>query len=133
MAGRADRAGACQGSEQFPQRDELDAFLKENSIPGIAGIDTRALTKILRGSGTMNGMITTEEYPDLEETLPRGDDGLRDAAGVHKKRAADQQPFALQAGIACRQIFLSSLNAGGRTRTAGIPFFQKRKLLACSF
>lgn len=71
MAGRADHAGACQGSEQFPQRDELDAFHKENSIPGIAGIDTRALTKIPRGSGTMNGMITTEEYPDLEEAVSR--------------------------------------------------------------
>lgn len=49
----------------------LDAFLKENGIPGIAGIDTRALTKILRGSGTMNGMITTEEYPNLEEVVSR--------------------------------------------------------------
>jgi len=45
--------------------------LKENDIPGIAGIDTRALTKILRDKGTMNGMITTDEQYELEKVLPR--------------------------------------------------------------
>ena len=39
----------------------IQDFLKEQDIPGIAGIDTRALTKILREKGTMNGMITTDE------------------------------------------------------------------------
>ncbi len=39
----------------------LDAYLKENGIPGISGIDTRKLTKIIRNSGTMNGVLTTEE------------------------------------------------------------------------
>ena len=43
----------------------------KNDIPGIAGIDTRALTKILREKGTMNGMITTCEYEDLSEVLPK--------------------------------------------------------------
>ena len=43
----------CQGT--------IQDFLKEHDIPGIAGIDTRALTKILREKGTMNGMITTDE------------------------------------------------------------------------
>ena len=38
----------------------IQDFLTKNDIPGIAGIDTRALTKILREKGTMNGMITTE-------------------------------------------------------------------------
>ncbi|MDE7325554.1 MAG: carbamoyl phosphate synthase small subunit [Lachnospiraceae bacterium] len=49
----------------------LDTFLKEKGVPGIAGIDTRALTKILRVSGTMNGMITTKEYGDLSEPIAR--------------------------------------------------------------
>ena len=49
----------------------LQQFLEENNVPGIAGIDTRALTKILREKGTMNGMITTREYPDVAEILPR--------------------------------------------------------------
>ena len=38
---------------------DLDGFLKQHKIMGIEGIDTRALTKILRDSGTMLGIITT--------------------------------------------------------------------------
>ena len=49
----------------------IQDFLKEHDIPGICGIDTRALTKILRDKGTMNGMITTDENYDLDEILPR--------------------------------------------------------------
>lgn len=49
----------------------IQEFLAENDVPGIAGIDTRALTKILREKGTMNGMITTDEQYDLEQILPK--------------------------------------------------------------
>ena len=49
----------------------IQDFLKEHDIPGICGIDTRALTKILRDKGTMNGMIMTDEDYDLDEILPR--------------------------------------------------------------
>ncbi len=49
----------------------IQQFLEENNVPGIAGIDTRALTKILREKGTMNGMITTNENYHLDEILPR--------------------------------------------------------------
>ena len=49
----------------------IQEFLAENDIPGIAGIDTRALTKLLREKGTMNGMITTDENYSVEEILPK--------------------------------------------------------------
>lgn len=49
----------------------LQQFLEENGVPGIAGIDTRALTRILREKGTMNGMITTNEHYNMEEIIPR--------------------------------------------------------------
>ena len=49
----------------------IQDYLKKYDIPGIAGIDTRALTKILREKGTMNGMITTNENYNLEELLPQ--------------------------------------------------------------
>ncbi|HIS26632.1 MAG TPA: carbamoyl phosphate synthase small subunit [Candidatus Pullilachnospira intestinigallinarum] len=55
----------------FRSEDTIQNFLKRFDIPGIAGIDTRALTKILREKGTMNGMITTDENFDLEEVIPR--------------------------------------------------------------
>ena len=49
----------------------IQQFLQENHVPGIAGIDTRALTKILREKGTMNGMITTDEKYRLDDVIPR--------------------------------------------------------------
>ena len=55
----------------FRSGDTIEHFLKEQDIPGISGIDTRALTKILREKGTMNGMITTNGEYDLEEVKER--------------------------------------------------------------
>ena len=56
-------------ASNFRKQGDLDTFLKEQDIPGIGGLDTRALTKILREKGTMNGMITTNENFDKEEVL----------------------------------------------------------------
>ena len=55
----------------FRSEGTIQEFLKRYDIPGIAGVDTRALTKILREKGTMNGMITTNEQYDLDEILPK--------------------------------------------------------------
>ena len=55
----------------FRSEDTIQNFLKEHDIPGICGIDTRALTKILREKGTMNGMITAKEYTDFSEPIKR--------------------------------------------------------------
>ncbi len=49
----------------------IQDFLKKYDIPGIAGVDTRALTKILREKGIMNGMITTNENYDLDEVISK--------------------------------------------------------------
>lgn len=55
----------------FRSVDTIQHFLEKYDIPGICGIDTRALTKILREKGTMNGMITTHAYEDLSEPIGR--------------------------------------------------------------
>ncbi len=55
----------------FRSVDTIQNFLLKYDIPGICGIDTRALTKILREKGTMNGMITVNEYADLSKPLAR--------------------------------------------------------------
>lgn len=49
----------------------LGEVLESCGVPGICGIDTRALTKLLREKGTMNGMITTDGDYCLEEILPK--------------------------------------------------------------
>ncbi|RKD31011.1 carbamoyl phosphate synthase small subunit [Lacrimispora algidixylanolytica] len=55
----------------FRSEGTIQHFLEENNIPGISGIDTRALTKILREKGTMNGMITTDEGFNLDDVISR--------------------------------------------------------------
>ncbi|WP_206207663.1 carbamoyl phosphate synthase small subunit [Virgibacillus indicus] len=50
----------------FRNEESLDSYLKANNIPGISGIDTRKLTKIIRSYGSMNAMIADEGEP-LEE------------------------------------------------------------------
>lgn len=50
----------------------IQEFLEKYEIPGIEGIDTRALVRILREKGTMNGYITTNEnikYEDIKAKL----------------------------------------------------------------
>ena len=44
-------------ARNFRAKDTLDSFLKKWKIPGIAGIDTRALTKRLRDKGAQRGVI----------------------------------------------------------------------------
>jgi carbamoyl-phosphate synthase small subunit len=58
-------------NSNFRSKGSIQDFLKEQDVPGIAGIDTRALTKLLREKGTMNGMITTDENYDLDVVLKK--------------------------------------------------------------
>ncbi len=71
MAGWIYCKRTFQSTSNFRCEDTIQNFLKRFDIPGIAGIDTRALTKILREKGTMNGMITTDENYDLDAIIPR--------------------------------------------------------------
>lgn len=49
----------------------LDSYLKEQGITGIQGVDTRAITRILRNQGTMNGMITCAEDFCIRDLLTK--------------------------------------------------------------
>ena len=52
----------------------LNEYMVKNNIPGIQGIDTRALTKKLRVRGSMNGYLTTEQDVSEEEALEKARD-----------------------------------------------------------
>ena len=58
----------CDYPSNFRNEETLDSFLKAKKIPGISGIDTRKLTKIIREHGTMKAMITSTER-SLNEVL----------------------------------------------------------------
>lgn len=58
---------ACENPSNFRCEETVDAFLKEENVVGIAGVDTRMLTQMIRDGGVLNAVITTEEgEPDWD-------------------------------------------------------------------
>ncbi len=55
----------CRQPSNFRSQYDLDAFLKRQGVPGICGVDTRALTQRIRESGVMNAMISDHVPDDL--------------------------------------------------------------------
>lgn len=55
----------------FRSNCTIQEFLEKQDITTITGVDTRALTKILREKGTMRGMVTTNSNYNLEEVTTR--------------------------------------------------------------
>jgi carbamoyl-phosphate synthase small subunit len=70
----------------------LAEYLEQNGIPGIQGLDTRALTKKLRVRGALNGFISTKEVTDAEAVKQAREwPGL---VGVdYVKEVTHKQPF----------------------------------------
>ncbi|MDD6807618.1 MAG: carbamoyl phosphate synthase small subunit [Oscillospiraceae bacterium] len=57
----------CDAPSNFRSEKDLNTFLKEEGVPGIYGIDTREITKIIREHGVMNAIICNEIPKDLTE------------------------------------------------------------------
>lgn len=75
----------CDFPSNFRNEMTLDDFLKQQGVVGLCGIDTRALTKILRNSGVMKGVImkgepTGEEVKKLMSQLDNSDVIMRTTA-----------------------------------------------------
>ena len=56
----------CEAPSNFRTDCDLDTFLKEQGVPGLWGVDTRELTRIIRQHGVMNATICDEVPADLE-------------------------------------------------------------------
>jgi hypothetical protein len=72
----------------------LTDYLQEQGVPGIQGIDTRALTRKLRVCGAMKGLISTEDLSESEAV-----EQARAVAGLDRRRLCEgsltrQEPFA---------------------------------------
>lgn len=59
----------CESPSNWRSAETLDQYLKRYDIVAIEGIDTRALTKILRNKGTMNGIISTDVNFKVENKM----------------------------------------------------------------
>lgn len=54
----------CDYPSNFRNEMTLDDFLKQQGVVGLEGIDTRALTRIIRNNGTMKAVIASENISD---------------------------------------------------------------------
>ena len=55
----------CDTPSNFRTDCDLDTYLKEQGVPGLCGVDTRELTRIIREHGVMNAAICDEIPADL--------------------------------------------------------------------
>lgn len=69
----------CSFPSNFRCEMDLDSYLKQNKIVGLEGIDTRALTKVLRNNGTMKGIIVVDEI---------GEKGVNDRIAAYTNKEA---------------------------------------------
>lgn len=102
-------------ASNFRSEQSLDSYLKKNNIVGIADIDTRRLTRILREKGSLSGCIMAGDIDEAQaqeaaNAFPglKGMDLAKEVTvseryewnastwqlGVgHEEKAADAQPF----------------------------------------
>ena len=56
----------CDAPSNFRCQYDLNAFLKAKGVPGLCGVDTRAITKIIREQGVMNAILCDEIPENLD-------------------------------------------------------------------
>lgn len=80
----------CPEPNNWRSRETLDQYLKQKGIPGIYGIDTRALTLKIREAGTMKAAMTAADA-DTDTLVSQ----LRSADYLHDqvKRVSTARPF----------------------------------------
>lgn len=57
----------CDTPSNFRSEGDLDTFLRDNQVVGICGVDTRALTRVIREHGVMNAYIS--DSPEVTDEL----------------------------------------------------------------
>lgn len=70
----------CEAPSNFRANETVDSFLKAHNIPGLYGVDTREITRIIRETGVMNARIVDELTPD--STVGLSDFIIRDAVAA---------------------------------------------------
>ena len=86
----------------------LDAWLKENKVPGLFGIDTRRLTKVLREEGSMLAKIVVDDN-DIEFYDPNDKNLIEEVAPKQKSILGDGKKKILLLDCGCKNNIVRSL------------------------
>ena len=87
----------CQLPSNFRCQGNLEDFLKEQGIIGIAGIDTRALTKKLRDSGVMNGMIFSG--PEADSFLEKNNQTKNNTINIEQEMLQEIATYKIEGAL----------------------------------
>lgn len=93
-------------ASNFRRNETLSAYLERHGVVGIADIDTRRLTRLLREKGAQNGCLVAGDDPDEQGALVaatafpglKGMDLAREA-GVSSAYRWTQGPWSLEQGL----------------------------------
>lgn len=117
----------CEAPSNFLCTGDLDRYLQEKGIPGLCGIDTRALVRSVRDGGELGCLITQTE-PDIPAAIEkihafslknRIKDYILDKE--YTVSPADAQHHATLFDFGCKRSFLESLAQAGFSLTV-LPF-----------
>ncbi len=92
----------CVQPNHYLNRQTLHDYLLENNIPGLHGVDTRAITRKLRSHGVMMGYLTSEKPPEeaLAELKKLPDYGTQDFV----KQVSTDIPYPWESGNADKNL-----------------------------
>lgn len=96
----------CTEPSNFRCQGTLDAFLKEQDVPGICGVDTRRLTQIVREHGVMNAIITSKVPENMLAELRN-----YKITGAVEATASKETQVLLPAGDIKRHVVLMNYGA----------------------
>ena len=111
----------CDNPSNFRCKGTLDGFLKEKGIPAIYGVDTRAITKIIREQGVLNAAICREIPSDLSEVKNYKIIGAVESvtAKITKVYPAENEKFKVTLiDYGAKRNIIRELNKRGCTVTA---------------
>lgn len=77
----------CEEPSNFRCEGEIDAWLKKQNVIGLYDIDTRALTKVLREAGVMNGMIIAGDSEEAKKNFAALEDEAEKAKLLEQIKA----------------------------------------------
>ncbi len=83
----------CEQPSNWRATESLDDYLKRWEIPGIQGIDTRALTKHLRTAGAMQALLTSDPKIDAEKAVQLAKDAPPMAGSDFVKEVSTEENY----------------------------------------
>ncbi|MEK6790845.1 MAG: glutamine-hydrolyzing carbamoyl-phosphate synthase small subunit [Deltaproteobacteria bacterium] len=125
---------SCLFPSNYRSTEVLMAYLRRHGVVGIAGVDTRALTRIIRDKGAMQAMISTADNADNDKA--RLVERAREATGIVGvdlvKEVTSKKPYRWTQGLWTRESgYEKTVPEKLRFKVVAYDFGMKLNILRC--